>query len=115
MNTEVKINAKIVSEKSARRTNIDHKVVQNHENNYQMMPKGCPNAFKSESKRPTWSQKGAKVSQGTFKNINCGTGSTKIEVLMDSLDRKREPFLSNSINKSHQKSFLKTITPKHGI
>jgi hypothetical protein len=42
-----------------------------------MIPKGFQNASKGELKRPTWSQKGAKVSQGTFKNTNCGTGSKK--------------------------------------
>ena len=34
---------------------------------------------------------------------------------MDCQDKKREPFLSKSIKKSHQKSFPKTITSKHGI
>ena len=81
----------------------------------QMMPKGCQNAFKSEPKRPPWSQKGAKVSQGTLKNTNCGQKLKKARVLTDFQDKKREPFLLKSIKQSHQTSFLKTITPKHGV
>ena len=36
-----------------------------------MFPKGCQN-------QPKWIQKGAKVSQDTFKDTPCGTGSKKL-------------------------------------
>ena len=59
----------------------------------------------------TWSQKGAKMSQG--EQHSCGTGSKKVAKMLFWADSFPEPFYNKAINfipKNHQT----TIPPKYG-
>ena len=61
-----------------------------------------------------WSQKGAKVSQGTFKNKTCGTASKQYWIFM--IPRMLFGIIfDQSLKTPYQKSSPKTITPEHWI
>ena len=71
---------------------------------------------KGYPKRPAWSQKGAKVSQGTFKNTTCGTRSTKWRKRENEWSIQfcdRESFLYKIYKQTIEISFNESIAWKH--
>ena len=76
--------------------------VQNHENVYQIMPKGCQNASQSEAKWPTWSQKGTKMKPKWANQLSKTSIAEQIRksIGLDAFPGQEEGVvLSKSINK----------------
>ncbi len=76
-----------------------------------MHPKANQNDQHAAKRDP----EGSQSEPGNFQKHQLRNRFENVEILTDSWDKKRDPFLSKSIEKSHQKSFPNTITPKHGV
>ena len=67
-----------------------------------MHPKANQKDKHGAKRDPKGSQKGAKVSQGTFKHINCGTGSKNIG--LDGFLEQEHFFFNQNPSKNHIKN-----------